>query len=168
MRHNSIIFKNPQDQHLFDLSSIGSINHEDKSITINQEKHYFNVGEVLYYDVTINKFSRAVAVNNIESEACGIVSEVIDNDNFVIIAKGLLETDKYNFSVGSKLYLSDVTPGKLVSIEPQSIIKQIAIQAANGIIIDIQRGWKITNTSSSEELEPYTKEELDEIIKNVW
>lgn len=168
MRHNSIIFKNPQDQHLFDLSSIGSINHEDKSITINQEKHYFNVGEVLYYDVTTNKFSRAVAVNNIESEACGIVSEVIDNDNFVIIAKGLLETDKYNFSVGSKLYLSDVTPGKLVSIEPQSIIKQIAIQAANGIIIDIQRGWKITNTSSSEELEPYTKEELDEIIKNVW
>lgn len=168
MRHNSTIFKNPQDQHLFDLSSIGSINHEDKSITINQEEHYFKVGEVLYYDVTTNKFSRAVAVNNIESEACGIVSEVIDNDNFIIIAKGLLETDKYNFSVGSKLYLSDVTPGKLVSIEPQSIIKQIAIQATNGIIIDIQRGWKITNTSSSEELEPYTKEELDEIIKNVW
>ena len=121
-----------------------------------------------YYDVTTNKFSRAIAINNIESEACGIVSEVIDNDNFVIISKGLLETDKYNFSVGSKLYLSDVIPGKLVSIEPQSIIKQIAIQATNGIIIDIQRGWKITNTSSSEELEPYTKEELDEIIKNVW
>ena len=108
MRHNSTIFKNPQDQHLFDLSSIGSINHEDKSITINQEEHYFKVGEVLYYDVTTNKFSRAVAVNNIESEACGIVSEIIDKDNFVIIAKGLLETDKYNFSVGSKLYLSDV------------------------------------------------------------
>lgn len=168
MRHNSTIFKNPQDQHLFDLSSIGSINYKDKSIQINQENHYFKVGEVLYYDVTVNKFLRAIAVNNIESEACGVVSEVIDNNNFFIISKGLLKTDKYNFTIGSKLYLSDASPGKLVSIEPQNVIKQIAIQAANGIIIDIQRGWKTTNISLSEELEPYTKEELDEIIKNVW
>lgn len=168
MRNNSTIFKNPQDAHLFDLSSIGSIIHEDKSIEINQQDHYFQIGEVLYYDVRTNKFARAVAVNNIESEVCGIVSDIIDKDNFVMIAKGLLETTQYTFDVGTALYLSDVHPGKLVSIEPLSIIKQIAVQTTDGIIIDIQRGWKTTSTSSSEELEPYTKSELDEIIKNVW
>ena len=165
---NTNIFKNPQEPHLFDLSSIGSVIHEDKTIQINQIDHYFQKGEVLYYDVRTNKFARAIAVNNIESEACGIVSDVIDKDNFVLIAKGLLETDQYTFDENTPLYLSDAHAGKLVSIQPHSVIKQIAIQATNGIIIDIQRGWKTTSTSSSENLEPYTKAELDEIIKNVW
>ena len=168
MRNNSTIFKNTQEHHLFDLSSIGSVIHEDKTIQINQIDHYFQKGEVLYYDVRTNKFARAIAVNNIESEACGIVSDVIDKDNFVLIAKGLLETDQYTFDENTPLYLSDAHAGKLVSIQPHSVIKQIAIQATNGIIIDIQRGWKTTSTSSSENLEPYTRAELDEIIKNVW
>lgn len=168
MHNNSTIFKNPQEPHLFDLSSIGSVIHEDESICINQVDHYFQKGEVLYYDVRTNKFARAIAVNNIESEVCGIVSDIIDKDNFVIIAKGLFRTDQYTFDENTPLYLSDAHAGKLVSIEPHGIIKQIAIQATNGIIIDIQRGWKTTVTSSSENLEPYTKAELDEIIKNVW
>ena len=59
--------------------------------------------------------------------------------------------------------------GKLVSIEPSYIIKQIAIQLSDGIMIDIQRGYKTPNIeSSSEILEPYTQAELDEIIKNIW
>lgn len=168
MRNNSTIFKNPQEPHLFDLSSIGSVIHEDESVRINQIDHYFQKGEVLYYDVKANKFARAIAVNNIESEVCGIVSDVIDKDNFVIIAKGLFKTDQYTFDENTPLYLSDAHAGKLVSIEPYGIIKQIAIQATDGIIIDIQRGYKTTATSSSENLEPYTKAELDEIIKNVW
>ena len=165
---NSIILKNPQNQNLFDLSYLGVLTHSKKVIEINQQNHYFNVGDVLYYDIKNHKFDKAIAKNSIESEVCGVVSEIIDIDNFIIITTGKIKTTRYTFNPGTILYLSDVNAGKLVSIQPHSVIKQIAIQDTNGIIINIQRGLKTTSASSSENLEPYTKEELDEIIKNVW
>ena len=168
MKHNSIIFKNPQEQYLFDLSALGSIIYEDRTIKINQQNHYFQVGDILYYNIKTQTFSKALAINNIESEACGAVSEIIDKDNFIILPKGEIKTNRYTFNIGTPLYLSDVYPGKLVSIEPQYVTKQIATQTINGIMIDIQQGYRTPNISSSEELEPYTQEELDEIIKNIW
>ena len=165
---NSIILKNPQDQNLFDLSYLGVLTHSKKAIEINQQNHYFNIGDVLYYDIKNHKFDKAIAKNSIESEVCGVVSEIIDIDNFIIITTGKIKTTRDTFNPVTILYLSDVNAGKLVSIQPHSVIKQIAIQDTNGIIINIQRGLKTTSTSSSENLEPYTKEELDEIIKNAW
>lgn len=168
MRNNSTIYKNPQEQHIFDLSQLGTLVYAGGSIEINQENHFFQVGDVLYYNIKEKIFAKAVAVNNIESEVCGLVSEVIDKDNFVIIGDGILETDRYTFEEGKELYLSDAHPGKLVSIAPTDVIKQIATQLTNGIMIDIQRGYRTSNPTSSEELEPYTQAELDEIIKNIW
>ena len=56
-----------------------------------------------------------------------------------------------------------------MSIAPVNVVKQVATQAINGIIIDIQRGYKISEDNPSDEsLEPYTIEELDEIIANIW
>ena len=166
---NSTIFKNPQDQHLFDLSYLLVLNHEKKSIEINQQNHYFQISDVLYYDIKNHKFNKANAKNSIESEVCGVVSEIIDIDNFVMITNGEIKTTRYTFTPGTILYLSDAHEGKLVSIEPSYIIKQIAIQLSDGIMIDIQRGYKTPNIeSSSEILEPYTQAELDEIIKNIW
>ena len=166
---NSIIYKNPQDQHLFDLSYLGILNHERKTIEINQQNHYFQIGDVLYYDIKNHKFAKAIAKNSIESEVCGVVSEIIDIDNFVIITNGKIQTTRYNFEIGTSLYLSNAHEGKLVSIEPNNIVKQVATQIPNGIMINIQRGYKISNTESgSETLEPYTQTELDEIIKNIW
>lgn len=168
MKNNSIIFKNPHDQYLFDLSILGTIIHENKTIEINQQNHYFQVGDVLYYNVKTQMFAKAIAVNNIESEVCGVVSKIIDKDNFIILSKGEIETDRYTFNIDTPLYLSNVNPGKLVSIEPQDVIKQIATQTINGIMIDIQRGYRTLNQSFFGELESYTQEELDEIIKNIW
>ena len=169
MNKNSIIFKNPQEHHLFDLSNIGTLISESKTIEINQQEHYFQVGDILYYNIKTKLFSKAIAVNNIESEVCGAVLEVVDKDNFIMITKGEIITTRYTFEEGTQLYLSDARPGKLVSIEPQYVIKQIATQTTDGILIDIQRGCYIpSDSSSSEELEPYTQEELDEIIKNIW
>lgn len=170
MKANSTIFKNPQDQHLFDLSCLGTITHENKTIKVNQQNHYFQVGDILYYNVKTNLFGKAVAVNNIASEVCGAVYEVIDKDNFVIVAKGEIKTTRYTFDEGTPLYLSENYPGKLISIQPSYIIKQVAIQTVDGIEIDIQRGYRIAGnlSPSTEELVPYTQEELDEIIKNIW
>lgn len=166
---NSTIFKNPQDQHLFDLSYLGILTHERKTIEINQQAHYFQIGDVLYYDIQNHKFNKAIAKNSMESEVCGVVSEIIDIDNFVMITAGEIKTTRYTFDPGTILYLSDAHEGKLVSIEPAYTVKQIATQLSDGIMIDIQRGYRTPNTESgSETLEPYTKAELDEIIKNIW
>ena len=166
---NSIIYKNPQDQHLFDLSYLGILNHERKTIEINQQNHYFNIGDVLYYDIKNHKFDKAIAKNSIESEVCGVVSEIIDVNNFVMITNGEIKTTRYTFNPGTILYLSDAHEGKLVSIQPSYTIKQIATQLSDGIMIDIQRGYRTPDTESgSETLESYTQTELDEIIKNIW
>ena len=136
---NSTIYKNPQDQHIFDLSQIGVLNHERKTIEINQQNHYFQVADVLYYDIKNHKFAKALARNTIESEVCGVVCEIIDVDNFVMIASGKIKTSRYTFDEGTILYLSDVNTGKLVSIKPKYTIKQIATQTSDGIIVDIKK-----------------------------
>lgn len=168
MKNNSIIYKSSQEQHIFDLSQIGTLIYADKPIEINQQNHYFRVGDVLYYNVKTKIFAKAVAVNNIESEVCGVVSEVLDKDNFVLVSEGEIKTDRYTFNEGDILFLSDAHPGKLVSIEPFNIVKQIATQTTDGIIVDIQRGYKTLKSPESEILESYTQAELDEIIKNIW
>ena len=166
---NSTIYKNPQDQHLFDLSYFGVLTFEKKIIEIHQENHYLRIGDILYYNIKEHKFDKAIAKNTIESEVCGGVIDVIDNNNFVLITGGKIPTDRYSFEEGTKLYLSDAHEGKLVSIEPNYTIKQIATQLSDGIMIDIQRGYRTPNAKSgSEILEPYTQAELDEIIKNIW
>lgn len=168
MKNNSTIYKNPYEQRVLDLSQLGALVSAGGSIDIVQPSHFLQVGDVVYYNVKTKLFSKAVAVNNIDAEACGVVSEVINKDNFVVVGHGIVATDRYAFDDGTPLYLSDVCPGKLVSIAPATVIKQIATQRAHGIMIDIQRGYHVYGASSSEELESYTQTELDEIIKNIW
>ena len=168
-KNNSVIFKNPYDRMLHDITFAGTYDKVDTTIQIEQITHGFQVGEALYYDVKDKTFAKALAINSIESEVCGVVSEVIGVNTFRILTEGYLKTDKYSFVLDTPLYLSESTPGKLTSIAPKGIVKQVATQTSNGIIIDIQRGYKISDTTvEDEELEPYTQEELDEIIQNIW
>lgn len=163
---NSNIYKTPEEFHIFDLTQIGTIR-EIENLEITQENHYFQIGDVIYYNPIEKKFLLAVANNSIESEVAGVVSEIIDVNTFKIKNSGLLQTDRYSFDVDTPLYLSGATPGKLTSIAPV-VIKQIATQSNNGIIIDIKRGWILRDEMEVTEYEPYTKEELDEIISNMW
>lgn len=164
---NSNIYKNPEEQSIMDLSDIGTIKIINNQKII-QEGHYFHVGDVIYYDIQLKRFSLAIARNTIESEVIGLVSQIIDNDTFVLANTGTLYTDRYTFTDDTVLYLSDINPGKLVSIPP-TFVKPVAIQATNGIIIDITRGWASEGgVSSPTEYESYSQEELDEIINNIW
>lgn len=165
---NSNIYKNPEEHHLFDLSQFGTtkvINNQE----IAQARHYFQVGDVIYYDIKKKKFALALAINDIESEVVGLVSEVINENTFFLSNTGELITNRYSFPLGTQLYLSNMIPGKLVSIQPGNVIKPIATQSSNGIIIDIGRGWIPENPTTDKVVyEKYTKEELDEIINNIW
>ena len=165
---NSNIYKTPEEHHLFDLSQIGTTKVINKQEVV-QVKHYFRVGDAIYYDIKENKFALALAINSIASEVVGLVSEIIDEDRFMIANTGELLTNRYSFPVGTQLYLSNIAPGKLVSIQPSNVIKPIATRSNSGIIIDIGRGWIPENPTSDEVVyENYTQEELDEIISNIW
>lgn len=169
MKNNSIISKNLHKYHVLDLTDIGVITCNNFT-EIVQHNHNFQIGDALYYNVKEQVFDKAIAINNIESEVCGVVSEIKDIDTFIIVTNGEIITSRYDFKVNTALYLSDARPGKLVSIGPKDIVKQIATKTIDGIIVDIQRGFKTANhqQSSTEALESYTKEELNEIIKNIW
>ena len=168
-KKNSTIFKNPYEQEIHDFSFVGTYKTIDKTIQIEQQNHGFQVSDVLFYNIKLKKFDKALAINAIESEVCGIVSKVLGINTFQIITEGFLETDRYNFPIDTPLYLSESTPGKLMSIAPINVVKQVATQTTNGIMLDIRRGYKISEDEyTDEELEVYTKEELDEIIANIW
>lgn len=168
MKNNSTIYKNVEDPRIFDLSLLGTVNYVNNAVSITQKDHFFQIGDVLFYNVQESCFLKAYAVNDIQSEVCGVVSRIFDKDNFEILPEGLIETSRYTFDIGTILYLSEVTPGKLISIPPSNIVKQIATQTSNGIIVNIKRGYHAGNPKDAEGLEPYTQEELDEIIKNIW
>ena len=165
-KKNSTIFENPE-EYILNFTAIGSYSSENTEIRITQEAHYFSVGDVLYFDVKNNQFSKALAVNNIQSEVCGIVSEVPNNNEFVIITEGVLKTDRYKYTVLAPLYLSEVIPGTLMSANPTFVMKQVAVQVEGGIQVNIKTGYCLSEKSLEVILEPYTKEELDDIILNV-
>lgn len=167
-RHNSNIFNDPEnDTSVFNMSGL-VINTEVPAYF--HQWHTFHVGDVLYYDGKMKEFRLAVGENTQKSEAAGVVCEVIDQENFAIAQTGKVETgDRYKYPVGSHLYLSDSRPGMLVSIAPVGAIKEIATMVAEGIImVDIQRGFiQSTYQQPDPSSEPYTREELEEIIQNI-
>lgn len=169
MKNNSIVFKDPEKEHLIDLTYLGTMLKEDSTICITQENHFFVPGDVLAYDLLSKKFIRALATNAVQSEVCGVVSEFIDVNNFVLVVKGLVNAPQYKFPNGSTLWLSEVVPGKLMSISPTNIFREIATQVSEGVIeVNIKMGF-ITGLPKAEPeiLESYTQAELDEIISNI-
>jgi len=165
---NSTIYKNPEEWKVLDFTNIGIKAYEDRLINIHQENHFFAIGDALFYNLSNSKFEKALAENSVFSEVCGLVSNITSIHEFEIITFGEIETNRYAFDIGTILYLSDVQPGKLVSIHPAEIVKEIAVQTENGILINIKRALKTTATSDSNIYEPYTQAELDEIILNIW
>ena len=165
---NSIIYKNPEEYSVLDFTNIGIKLYEDKIMDIHQENHYFNIGDALFYNIKTKKFEKALAENSIFSEVCGVVSKIKSIDDFEIISYGEIQTNRYTFELNTKLYLSDMQPGKLLSIHPAIIVKEIATQVEEGIFVNIKRALKTTATSDVNTYENYTQEELNEIISNIW
>lgn len=169
MKTNSVIFKNPEDDNLIDLTYLGTILRENSSVEIEQENHFFMPGDVLAYSLNDKEFIRAIAVNTMQSEICGVVSKFIDKDHFILVVKGIVQAPQYKYPDGSVLWLSEVVAGKLMSVKPTRTFRQVAIQVSPGVI-DVELKMGLTTGSVKQEPEEstgYTKEELDEIILNL-
>lgn len=170
-KKNSLMFQNPE-LNILDFSKLGVLTTEDHELVIEQKFHKFQVGDALYYDPVYKTFSKAIASNTVAIEVCGVVDKVYNEDMFRIITEGYIDTDRYQYTKGVILYLSEVVPGMLMSVEPTLSVKQVAVQDSGGIQVNIKMGYFLD--PEHEETQPpqftfeaYTKEELDDIILNI-
>jgi hypothetical protein len=124
-----------------DPDTNGFINSSSSSsfeLIVNQTAHGLSAGDVVYCSDA--GYKKAIANESPSVEAVGVVSKIIDIDNFRVSTGGLLKTNLFNqYSTGTVLFLSEATEGALTDAEGY-VSKPIAIKVNNGIIIDIQRG----------------------------
>jgi hypothetical protein len=101
--------------------------------TANQVAHGFSVGEVLYLSGD-NTFALAQADNIATSYVAGVVTEVIDVDNFKYCTHGTVTTGVPAQTGGTVMYLSETTPGALTSTAPTSpdIVRPVMVVVDNG------------------------------------
>ena len=169
-RNNSVIFRDVELDEVLDFTHLSSTEEDFKTIELEEFSHGFFVGDAIYYDMNTKHYRRALAVNVIMSEVIGVVSKIIDKDNFELTLKGNIETTRYNnYNNKDYLYLSDVITGKLVNIEPRNVSKIIAIKIENGIKVDIQRGYHLLQTEEETftDVRYYTEQEINDIINTV-
>lgn len=99
------------------------------SVEVAQSGHGFIVGDVLYFDGTNYVKAKADAANT--AEVVGIVSEVVDIDNFVATTAGYVESgleldvDGDPLVAGSVYFLSASTAGGLTLNEP-NVVGQVS------------------------------------------
>jgi hypothetical protein len=88
---------------------------------IHQFAHTFVVGDVLYFNGTI--YALAQATNISLSETVGIVSFVLDANNFVLTQAGYVSNivAAYAPLLPGSLYYLDVNPGQLNILAPTSV-----------------------------------------------
>jgi len=84
---------------------------------INQSTHGFSVGDVLRHNGTSYTEAQADAVST--AEAVGMVSEVVDANNFVLTTSGLV-TGLSGLTAGTVYFLSDSSAGAITATEPSS------------------------------------------------
>lgn len=99
-------------------SAIGGGSSVDR---IYKPTHNFTVGDVLYFDGTNYLEAQANAANT--AEVVGIVSRVIDVDNFELTLSGEVTgiLSPASLTPGTVYFLSDATAGLLTSAEPTTI-----------------------------------------------
>lgn len=90
----------------------------NSQINVTQSSHGFTVGQALYLNSTTYTLAKADAVAT--AEAVGIVSVVIDANNFTLILSGQITTLS-GLTAGSVYWLSDATAGLLTTTQPSTV-----------------------------------------------
>jgi hypothetical protein len=133
-------------------------------LNIQQTAHNLLVGDVVYLK-SDGKYAKAFGEDSERIEVVGIITEVVDADNFVITVSGEFQTTGYDgYPNGTVLYLSDKTTGALTD-NPMSYIKPIAIKISSGILINIQRANEYGFEGS---ILYYTTDEVIDAIEDLW
>lgn len=115
-----------------------------------QELHNFNVGDFIFYH-PLNKYQKASAIDNYDSNIVGMVVNVIDENTFEYQWSGMFETNMFSTSngyvQGMPLYVSDIKAGSVTQEQPD-ISKTVGYPVENiGLIIAIERGIQYNQES---------------------
>lgn len=94
-------------------SSVQSI-----SRAVNQASHGFSVGNIVYFNGT--SYAKAQANSDTTSEVLGIVSSVVDANNFYVVMGGYI-TGLSGLVAGTTYYLSDSSAGALTATAPTTV-----------------------------------------------
>ena len=107
-------FKNTDDTSWSEIGSGGSTQ------KVASSSHGFVVGDILRFATTTASYVKAQADSNTNAEVVGIVSEVINSDNFVLTTGGYVDlTDGTDtFTPGETYFLATSTAGSLIATEP--------------------------------------------------
>lgn len=137
-------------------------------LKVQQDGHKLSIGNVVYLKED-GLYDKAFGEDSNRIEVIGIITKVIDENNFVITVSGEFKTDIYNsYKNGDVLYLSNSNLGELTNVM-QTYIKPIGIKIKDGILINVQRS-NIYGLGDEDkpEIEYYTEEEILELIESLW
>lgn len=133
-------------------------------LNIQQTAHGLSVGNVVYLK-SDGKYAKAFGEDSERIEVVGIITEIVDKDNFVITVSGEFQTTLYDtYPSGTVLYLSDSVAGALTK-SPSQYVKPIAIKINTGILINIQRANEYGFETS---LIYYSPSEITGAIDSLW
>lgn len=111
--------------------------------SVLQAAHGFVVGDFIYYHPQ-NKYKKALAKDDYDSNIVGMVTKVMDINTFEYQPGGFFKTNLFNsnrgYIQGMPLYISDVDEGKVTQIQPD-LSKAVGYPVEDiGIVISIERG----------------------------
>ena len=116
-----------------------------------QANHGFSVLNPIYHDGTIWKKAKA---NNPDTLAEYVVTEVVDQDNFVAFKFGEVEVLNHGLSIGDHYFLSENTAGGYSVTEASTYSAPVFyVEDANTIQIEVYRPSEITGSDGLNEQE---------------
>ena len=134
--------------------------------TINQTAHGFVVGNVIRSSGTAGQYTKSQANSTANAEVVGIVTQVIDVDNFVVTTEGYFTSGVPVASAGTIMFLSDSVAGAITPTEPvavTSVSKPVVTIITSGSIgyFHNYRGQENQTTPASTSLFTVNSDEND-------
>lgn len=176
-RVNTNIYKNIFEQFVFDLfdlqNKLANDPYERRS-NVFQIDHGFELYDVI--KITENGLYKKAIATEEDYDAIGIVSEIINENEFIITTHGQIDYEFVSVSDSTVLYLSDSEPGKLVTYEDITTEFYTPIGFINGdkIMINIMDS-SVGNTLKkyqeqlfNQELSYLSQEDIIEVYNEVY
>ena len=133
---------------------------------VNQTGHGLSLYDAIRYNSLTSTYVKAQANNDINSQVCGIVLEVIDVNNFKFTQGGIIEGSAPPFTAGYEYFLSPTVAGLIISLpEPEvwsigDVRQSLGWATPEGFKVEIDVGDLIEETIFDPAYELYIPKEV--------
>jgi len=114
--------RNVSSEHIYQFTGNTNAGADANIVRVNKSNHNFVIGDVLYYSGS--QYEKALATVSNTSNVVGMVSKIVDTNNFELTTDGrvvgsiLAENAGVALTPGSKYFLSDSTAGRVTTTAP--------------------------------------------------